>query len=218
MQPDEAKSQILSDFSSSILTDLVKIVGRAYPRAAKSAQDRFSKDVAHDLYPAERRAIIENSLPYLRERHPGTNVVSRSNKRGTSYYQQISRGRSVLTVSKTSNPGDLPRDADFRKTLSRNPQLILDQYRDLLPEMATHPEADAYYGIVGHGGAENDPARLGYVEILIPDSTGKFILGVVNLFPLWAASETPTYETESVVPVEPRLRVIPRIAEQDAGA
>lgn len=218
MEPDEAKSQILEDFPSPVLMDLVTIVGRAYPRAAANANDRFSREVAHDYYPAERRAIIENSLPYLRFKHAGTSVVPRSNKRGTSYFQQISRNRSILTVSKTLTPGDLPRDADFRRTLARNPQMVLELYGDLLPEMAPHPEADAYYGIVAHGAAENDPASIGYIEILIPDATGKLVLGRVDLLPFWNVGEGRPVEVEVVEPVEPRLRIVPRTAEQDSGA
>ena len=185
MEPDEAKFQILADFPTPVLTDLVTIVGHAYPHAATNANDRFSREVAHDYYPAERRAIIENSLPHLRYRHPGTSVVPRSNKRVTWYFQQISRNRSILTVSKTLNPGELPRDADFRRPLARNPQLIFEEYRDLLPEMAPHPEADAFYGIVTHGAADNDPASIGYIEIVIPDPTGKHVLGRIDLLPLW---------------------------------
>jgi hypothetical protein len=218
MDPDYAKFQILADFPTPVLADLTMIVGRAYPRAAANANDRFTREVAHDYYPSERRAIIENSLPLLRYKHPGTSVVPRSNKRGTSYFQQISRNRSILTVSKTLNPGDLPRDADFRQTLARDPQLVLETFADQFPEFAPNPEADAYYGIVTHGSDDNDPAKLGYIEILIPDSTGKHVLGRIDLIPLWNAGEARSFEVEEIAPVEPRLRVVPRPAAQEPGA
>jgi hypothetical protein len=216
MYPDEARAQILRDFTEDVLRDMATIVGRAYPRAMAEARKAFCEPVARDYYPIRRRAMIEDSLPMLKNRHPQLRVTSQMNRRRTSSYHQITHNRSVVTQSKTDGPGELPREAEFRKTLAESPQLVFEEYRELVP--GHDPTADAVFGILGHGPAENDAEGVGYIEVLIPDAAGERVLSRIDLFGYWTEGvERVVFPVEPIAPVAPRLRIVPRESEERPG-
>jgi hypothetical protein len=217
MLPDEAKVQFIGDMGEPLLSDIAQVIGRNYPRASQDARDRFPESVAHDYYPIARRAMIESALPMLVHRHSGLQVIPTRNKKGSSWYYQLARNRSVLTQSKTDGPGELPRDADFRRTLAQNPQLVLESFRHLVPSIEV--DANAVYGIVVHGPMDNDRDQLGFIEILIPDATGSRVLARIDLAGYWDGLSSPvTFPAQPITPVAPTLRIVAREEGEGTGA
>ncbi len=171
LHPDDCRSQIRSDFGEDVLRDMATLVGRAYPRAHREVQDRYGDTIiARDLYPIERRAMIEEKFALLPTRHPQLRVVPATNKKETSHYFQLSHNRSVLTQSKTEGPRSLPRDADFRRTLAKTPQLGFGLSDG--ESAAVVEQADGVYGVLVHGPDEDDNAEVAFIRILIPDAAG----------------------------------------------
>lgn len=217
MHPDECRIQILSDFDDAVLRDMATLVGRAYPQAHRLVRERYGLTVARDHYPLERRAMIEEGFGSLANRHRQLRVVPATNKKETSHYFRLSHNRSVLTQSKTEGPLCLPRDADFRRTLAKTPQLALEGFD--APSSPEAQDADAVYGVLAHGPDEEDSARVAFIRILIPDAAGQTILSYIDLFHFWDEGRGPVaFPTVPIVPAAPKLKIARRDAEEGSGA
>lgn len=217
MQPAESRDQIVTNLGADVLRDLALLVGRAYPRAFAAVRDRYDETVAKDHYPHERRAMIEDQFAALPAQHPKLRATPSTNKKESSRYYRLSRDRTVLTQSKTDGPLCLPRDADFRRTLAKAPQLAFEWFRP--DQHADAEDPDAVYGVLVHGPDEEDCSKVAFIRILIPDAAGRSVLAHIDLFHFWAeGSEPAAFPTVPIAPAAPRLKVNPRQAEDGSGA
>ncbi len=225
MDPEQCRQQIIVDFGEPALRDMAQMVGRTYPKVHREIYDRFPEFIARDHYPVERRAIIESEFYSLPNRHPHLRSVPASNKKDSAHYCRVSSNRSVLTQSKTEGPACLAREADFRLTLARSPQLVLNLFGDFsdVQNQAAEQEADAVYGLLAHGPDEQDESRLGFIRILIPDLSGKTVLESIDLMHFWAEGQGPAVfpltPIAPIAPPEPVLKPALRPAtKEDSGA
>ncbi len=213
MYPPDCRAQVGGDFGEAALRDLARIIGRAYPETHRSSHERFVRSVARDHYPMERRSAIEDAMVKLADRHPHIRAIETQTKRDSYGYVRLVSNRSVLTQSKTDGPLCLPRDAEFRGTWARSPQLAL--FGDLAP---AESEGDAVYGVVVHGPDERNLARVGFIRILIPDASGKHVLDHLDLWPYWDDDqERVEFPSTPIMPAAPKLRHVPRTAEESGA-
>lgn len=204
MFPAQAETRFIADFGEPVLRDITRIVGRAYPNAHQDSTDKYPDHVARDRYPIERRAQIENGLAQLPAKHVHLGFAPKTNKRDTSGFGQLMAGISVLTISKTDGPGLLPREADYRSTLCKINQLVLEGIGVQVPEA---PAPNAIYGVVVHGPDDDNVARMGFVKALLPDASGKQVLRTIDLWPYWEEGQgRVVFPSAPITPVAPLLR------------
>lgn len=147
---------------SSFISELVGIIGPAYP-AAQAACVGLDEHVKANVSGNHRWGAIETELYSLGAAH-GMEVEWKPNAANSSHHVELRVGRFVITVSKTEGPGQLPVDADFRRTLieATQPRLFEDR---LIP-------SDGYiYALVVHGPVE-DKGEVGFIQALFPDRDG----------------------------------------------
>lgn len=203
------------------LRDTTAIVVKAYQAASESARERFCPEVAHDLVPHLRRALIEEDWLALASRYPGVVAAAAPNRVGSSFHTLVRCGPVVITASKVDSPEDLPRHALFRKTYARRPQLVLDLPGIAAPPEAAAPEdADGLYALLTHGPDERDAGRPAFVRLGIPTPTCSGYVAVIDLLARYGGIVAPTEvgatDGVEVTPAEPTLRRPLRRKEQGA--
>jgi hypothetical protein len=155
--------------------EIVKCIFAEYLSAHASVNSKFSRYTAHDLYPYERRAFIEDKLIKIARQHPNVGAIEKPNKNGGNYHVEISCGQVILTVNAVNHPEQIVRYADFRKTLASNGQLEF-QFEDIEEEASDNSNL---YAIILHGPSTNKTPN--FIDIVFPDKDCKKYRDRVNL-------------------------------------
>jgi len=195
-----------------LLTAVCAIYGISYGDC-----EQFEASTLADILPHWRRAKIEEALAELGGRLDGCSVKNEKNEAGTCSHNVLLIGdRIVLTQSKVDDRYRLPRDAAFRGTYARSPQMLFDFMNGEIPP---NPDShQALYAIMTH--SPSDVAHLPlFVDIVFPDPTCKYILGRVRLmekFPDVVQHFVPAEEV--ILPeVDQKLRLKRPLADESTS-
>ncbi|MBI5970985.1 MAG: hypothetical protein HY884_07510 [Deltaproteobacteria bacterium] len=104
-------------FQESIIECLFDI----YPKAYDYCAAKYPQQVAHDLLPHERRAMLETKLPEIAKIHK-LEAIHQLNKTRNSHHAVISAGGIILTASYADSPQSIVRYAEFRKDYAQTNQ------------------------------------------------------------------------------------------------
>jgi hypothetical protein len=218
--PEQCKKQVAEDLGEDVLREMARIVGRAYPSAYTRTLDQYGRQTGRDLYPHVRRADIEKQFSELPARFPHLQAFPTENKRLSSRYVRLVSNDTVITQSKTEAPGELARPAEFRLTCARVPETaVLPGFSDFIRQVPVQQmESTAVYGLVAHGPSEDDPSRMAYVEVLVPDRAGKNVVCQIDLWPYWRSGGDYGRVVFPVAPIAPASPVLkPGITEKAEG-
>lgn len=158
----------------------------------------FRRPLSKWLAPYLRRTLIMSQAYELADRFQSIQAdFCCTNKRGSNPYLEIKAGQFLITVSKTDEPGLLPRDAVFRTTNS------MVNYSLFQTEEVS---SDPIYAILVYVPHPTEPQPK-HVDFIIPDGQYSCILHRIDLIERFfaAAEQTPTEETPKVDP-QPKLR------------
>lgn len=155
------------------------------------------KPVADWHLPFLRRALIESQTAELAKRFPSLQVEMRRTKVSAVPYLAITAGPFVITESKVDEPGQLPRDADFRTENSAvNYSLFAEE----------NNTTDPLYFILATVPHPSE-CRPRYARFIFPDSEYSRIYHDIDLLGRFdaGADQATTPETPKVDPT-PKLR------------
>jgi len=194
LAPSELKPVFLQDVPEPVILDAARCLIGSYEEAYKYCIAEFPGPEAHDLYPILRRSMVERNLRARLNRYRETTSTTELNAIGNCYHTELRSGRVVLTVSAVESPGEVVRDAVFRKTLSQNPQGHLFRKREAPPEDAR------LYAILLHGplggGLLRSPA---FIRIAFPDPDCEVYVDSFNVLDLFPVLRTEMDKLPKVV-------------------
>jgi len=156
--------------------DTVVAIQEAYRDSRDYCFDRYPEPVAHDLWPHERRAMVETNWQMLASRHTGVIAPFRPNRIGNAFHAQVRVGEMILTTSFVDAPTKLVRSAEFRNSLARSSQMTLPTFPEVPP-----PMREFLYGLIIHGGDEVDPRVPGFIHVVFPASDCLSYVGRIDL-------------------------------------
>lgn len=154
---------------NALVGDLARIID-ASRQAAWAASAGFDPGIRHDLFPHLRRANVEAALLGLGRRYAklGVTTSEEANETGNSHHTVVRVGSVVITASAVETSDTLVREARFRRSLAKNPQLALG-----IVEAEEDPPSDALYALLLYpNGAlpEDATGDLGFVVVRFPAS------------------------------------------------
>ena len=178
--------------------DLANLVFRCFTEA-DTAQNVFGfrRPLSRWLAPYLRRTLILSQAFELAGRYQEIQADFRCTIGGGNPFLEMKAGQFLITISKTDEPGMLPRDAVFRTTNSSV------NYSLFAAEEAT---SDPIYVILAYVPHPTQPQPM-HLEFQIPDGEYSCILHRIDLLERFFAGieQTPTEETPTVDP-QPKLR------------
>ena len=194
----DAKGFFRANVSDEILATIVKKIQGGTRDAASRIYDHvkegvYTKHVARDLFPYNRRATIETRLFDLSSecsKFSNLTVTSELNKTRTNYHTLIRVGNVVMTASAVSTPYGIVTEADFRNDYA-GPQMRLfnlDNESNLsVAQFVEEPSSDdLLYGIILYCAAHNNPFEIGTVRVGFPNTNcTKYVdkMDLMRLFP-----------------------------------
>ncbi len=204
-----------ASLSRAFQVALLRCVLGTYRDTDEDCRTKYSWQIAHDLRGHLRRANLDTNLAMLAGRYPGVTASHEPNGKSNCYHTRLRAGRVVLTASAVPTPYSLPRDAEFRSTLARSPQMAFD----FGPQQSPPAEDAPLYVLLLHGPGEEDQAMPCFVHLAVPDEDCSVILARINLFARFASLP----ELRPVTQVEDTnrdlgLRVRQRLQVEETGA
>ena len=191
----DAKGFFRANVSDEILANIVKNIQGGTRDAASRICDHvkegvYTKHVARDLFPYNRRGTIETRLFDLSSEFSNVTVTSELNKTLTNYHTLIRVGNVVMTASAVLTPWGIVREADFRNDYS-GPQIRLfnlDNESNLsVAQFVEEPSSDdLLYGIILYCAADNNRFEIGSVRVGFPNTDcTKYVdkMDLMRLFP-----------------------------------
>lgn len=153
---------------------MMRCVGRVYSESYHHCRAEYPPEELAQIYPQTRWAKLEYSLRMLVLRFDG--MSARPVPNGNGHHTEVTAGRVVMTASAVPTPGALPRNAVFRKTLARSPQISFPFARIDPP----HPD-DPLYAFLLHGPDLNEPWRPAFLSVAFPNDRCDAYLGRIDL-------------------------------------
>lgn len=160
--PEEVKRHFFAAYPRDFLEDVVRMLFLRYPSTDEECRDKHEEPEARDVYPYERRAVIEGELRRIAKSH-GISATTEKNCRKSHSYTLLQSDGVLLTASAVDNPNKIPRPAEHRKTYARSAMLKLFGEQP--------PQSDTLYAILQHGSDPLDRAQLGFADIVFPDES-----------------------------------------------
>lgn len=171
-------------FNACVPTGFQKGILRAvvsqYAKAYEHCHERFDSPTCDDVLPHYRRALIEEELGELARRFKEPGVLSRQNDAHNCSHNVLLLGDHIaITQSKVDARMALPREAGFRASYARSPQMVFDFAREEEACMSVEAEP-ILYAIVVHAPSDLASRPL-FVDIVFPDAAYQEIVGRVGL-------------------------------------
>jgi hypothetical protein len=146
LAPSELKALFLDEVPEPVILDTARCIIGSYDEAFRFCRSNFPGPEAHDLYPIIRRSMFERNWRARLSRYK-IDLVPTPNAIGNCFHTELRLDRVIITVSAVESPGDIVREAVFRKGLAQDNQL------NLFFEAEPPPEDASLYAIVLHGPA-----------------------------------------------------------------
>lgn len=189
----------------NFLLALSSMVQQCYT-AAKDFFDQFDEP-ERDGLPVYRRTLIEDGLVHLAERFKkqGLSISAGKNLRNNSHRILVC-GPIVLTQSKIESRRSLPRQADFRETYAKDPQLSL--FQEMEDDLSTANKELSIYSMLVHRPSLDD-RHPEFIDVIFPNRTYTAIVDRIELL------QTASVERQVAVAAEVKP-VSLRISKQQA--
>ncbi len=192
------------EFQRGILT----LCHASYTETEDDLLPEFAHPQVHDLRGHYRRAKVESHLSNFAYRFKGIKASSEQNSTHNSYHVRIDAPRLVLTISAVETPNTMVRVAQFRQTYSYQ--------MGLWDEGKLEHATDDIYGIILHGPADNDPAKLGFVVIAFPNSTCTRYIERIDLRKKFLDLDRSLASTsQEIIANEPKVIFLPDIRKKE---
>ena len=166
------KSELPLAFLEELQTGLAFAYQEAFSRGY--VEPGLGRSEAEDVTPHIRRALVENCVRELANKH-GLHAVATKNKRRTSNYTVISCGKILFTISHindSSSCSALPR-AKFRQQHSAlNGLLAQGRFEEFDTDDMVTADGNVVYAILIHGALGNSSAPE-FIEFAIPDENNQ---------------------------------------------
>lgn len=135
-------------FADSVPTGLLNDFGRLVIEAMRTAWSTgadLPAGIRHDRFSYDFRFNVEVGLLHLGQRYKAEGVTAReaANTVGNWHHSELLFKGVVLTASAVESPDTMVRDARFRRTLAKNPQLALGTV-----ELEEDPPSDGLYAVL----------------------------------------------------------------------
>jgi hypothetical protein len=216
--PHDPISLFHEQVPDAFLKDLLRGVLTAWRDADQKTREEHEEPERHDLFPHQRRAILERELRGVGRKH-GLAASPEKNIRKTASYTRVVCGRVIITASAVHEADEIVRHADFRLSFARSSQMCM--FAEAVPVL---PDAPLYALILhGPGAMESDEdgntvlstAKPGFVDVVFPAPVAnaqnkiEYVGGRVHLLDRFGdvLNESQPIKTEEVEFVaEPTLR------------
>lgn len=176
MDQKEFESVVEDSLCLPFINDFVRLVIGSYRQAHEECRS-FAREVAHDHRGNRRRALIEQGIPAIAQRHKdqGVEACYRPTHNNTAFFAQVKMGRILFTQSCVETPETMVRKAEFRHTLARSFGPSLFDNGVIVP-----PTAPLYaIGIHGEGHHLREPY---FLDIVFPDPECRVYVKRISLF------------------------------------
>jgi len=192
-EPSWLAQAFVASVPQGLLLDIPRVVREA-TRQAYLRDPELLPGVRRDKFPIDRRALVETSVHALAARYASQGVTATEKKNKTHNYSHIElvSGRVVMIPAAVEADDSLVRDADYRTSLAKNPQLAFSG-------AGFHPHAtppgDAVLAVVLYGPSSDYPhaaedAGPGFVVVRFPaDDWSCYVEGRVDLLGRLADTE-----------------------------
>lgn len=158
------RDEFLRQFGVQFLIQVVRKIECAY-RTAREATQSINEHMKPNAAGTYRWCEIESRLADLASEF-GMTAEWRPNSVNSASHIELRAGRFVATVARADEPGRLPPEAEYRKTLIEASQLRL--WAD------STAAGDHIVALITHG--PNDGAEAPrFVEVLFPDRDGQIV-------------------------------------------
>ncbi len=215
--PAELRQILRDSVPDAFLQDTVRCLLLSIEATEEECNEKYSfQEQAHDMRGPMRRINFERDWKKLVEwRYPAASAVFQPNSTSNCYHLEVCFERVVLTASAVESPRTLPRDAEFRKTLARNPQRAFT----FGPKPSPPPEGAPLYALLLYGTEDRDPSRAGFAHIVFPDEECAAALVRCDLFARFASSmpELQTAHQVEAISGELPLRARARVGTRAQG-
>ena len=202
----------------SLQRQILVAVYSQYQAAYNHCQEVFDSPARGDILPHYRRAMIEDALCELAGPQKANKSTSMKNRaRNCSHNLLLIRDRIVLTQSKVDRKALLPRDAFFRGSYAKSPQMEFDFAKDEASDRLNE-EQGILYGIIVH--CPSSSSRLPeFVDVIFPDSGYKHVVETLALMERYREIVQRYEPTVEVIEseIEQKLQ-IKRVSESKANA
>lgn len=166
----EAGEIFVQEAPAGLIEDLALLV-EASMRTAWTQGIDLPPGNRHDRYPYDFRSNVEAALMNLANTYEANGVTARevANEAGNWHHTEVRFGSIVLTGNAVESPQTMVREASFRKSLAKNPQMSLD----LVP-MEPEPPSTSLYAVLlypsAHFALRLDDAVPSFVTVRFPMS------------------------------------------------
>jgi len=214
---DELEQELVRAYSEDFLRACLKAVFTARRLAWEDCRQRFAATEADNTRPFLARGYLEGFLRDVASRFPG--LEPRVERASNWHHTEIHSGKLAMTQNSVAAPCALIDTSDYRMTLARSNQGVLEIFSDDI-----HAPADASLLVLllhsqsRHPDSE-DQERYGYLAgsayLAFPASDLKGYLHTINLFdrfPEVVADNVPKEWDE-----EARLRFVRRARRTEAA-
>ncbi len=171
------KAKLAEGFVSSAILALVLANQDAHKLCAT-----FAKPERRDSFGHVQRGLFEKRLRHAASDIDGATARVRRNHKKTSSFTEVHMNGLVITASAVQAPYKLPRGAEFRNTRARSSQRLLFALDSGVPLAANDDASDhaeLLFGVLTH--CQNQDGILYDARIVIPDHTGRHLLGSLDL-------------------------------------
>lgn len=175
MSPDHLIRLFDDQVPEAFQVALLRMLAKAYRKSSDYVSDRYERPEAEYMLGHERRVQIEMDLRALTLAHEFSEftAVVKANETGSHKYTEVRCGNVVITVSAVSELTQLPRRANFRKSLAKSSQLQLQFDDEPTPAPAPESAEDLYALLVHHRNSDSEtPFELSFAEFIFPLEVG----------------------------------------------
>lgn len=170
ISPYHPKDLFMSEVPGELLSDISRATYAGYKESYEYCQGNYDWHQAHDLLPQMRRITIERNILHVVERFPYAKAESLPNQLHNCYHVLIRCGHVKLTISAVKSPGEMVREATFRKQYARSQYLQLSLLKnneeEFIPKLNNN-----LYGILLHKPNNKYPSFPEFMVIRFPDYT-----------------------------------------------
>jgi len=165
LSPTEIEAIYYKSLSEPMNEALIRLLFGAY-NTAHGDCDKFAEQEARDLLPIYRWIQIRSDLLGLSARFDGILATSEQ------YHTRLTAGGIILTAHSVEAPGELPREAEYRRKYACTSQT--DMWGDA--------DGEYIYAILAHAQDPAEHRQPLFADILFPDKRYDGLVHSIKLF------------------------------------
>ncbi len=166
------------DVPQAFLEDWARLLSNCFKTARATVEQRYSPEMAHDVYPHVRRGLVEDGLFSLVQRYGGEASRMGNAAENCSHTEGIFNQRTLLTAHAVRNASDMARPAVFTARLQREAKQLRFSFME---DGKQKPAADLERGIYAqllYGPEERKTGFPAFARIVFPDEHGGLVASI----------------------------------------